>query len=153
MIKGCHHHGFTVADLDRSVAFYRDVMGLELVRISERANIPSYDRMLGYDDVKLRVGIFRHPVNGFILELIEYVHPEALVRPQENKFVGAGHVAFEVESVDALYERFRAAGFDTINPPTDIVRDGVRVARGMYGLDPDGISIELFEEFEDVVQK
>lgn len=153
MIKGCHHHGFTVANLDRSVAFYRDVMGLELVRISERSNIPSYDRMLGYEDVKLRVGIFRHPVNEFVLELIEYIHPDAIVRPLENKFVGAGHVAFEVENVDTLYERFRAAGFDSINPPTDIVRDGVRVARGMYGLDPDGISIELFEEFEDVIKK
>ena len=153
MIKGCHHHGFTVSNLDRSVAFYRDVMGLELVRISERSNIPSYDRMLGYDDVKLRVGILRHPVNNFILELIQYVHPDSITRPLENRFVGAGHVAFEVEDVDALYERFRAAGCDTINPPTDIVRDGVRVARGMYGLDPDGISIELFEEFEDVIKK
>ena len=153
MIKSCHHHGFTVSDLDRSIAFYRDVLGLELVRISERSNIPSYDRMLGYDDVKLRVGILRHPANAFILELIQYVHPEAMRQPIENKIIGAGHVAYEVEDVNVLYDRIRAAGYGTINPPTDIVRDGVLVARGMYGLDPDGISIELFEEFEDVVKK
>jgi catechol 2,3-dioxygenase-like lactoylglutathione lyase family enzyme len=153
LLKACHHHGFTVADVNRSVIFYRDVLGLELVRISERVGIPSYDRLLGYDNVKLVVAILRHPVDNFILELIEYVHPASTQGTHENKLIGAAHVAFEVHDVDALYAKFQAAGFATINPPTDIMRDGVRVARGMYGLDPDGISIELFEEYEDVVSK
>ena len=153
MIKSCHHHGFTVSDLDRSVAFYRDMLGLELVRVSERSNIPSYDRMLGYDDVKLRVALLRHPVNEFLLELIQYIQPEPISQPIGNKIVGCAHVAYEVADVNKLYERFQAAGYGSINSPTDIVRDGVLVARGMYGLDPDGISIELFEEFEDVVKK
>ena len=62
-----HHHGFTVSDLDRSVSFYRDLLGMELVRISERKDIPSYDTILGYDQVHLMIAILRHPVNEFIL--------------------------------------------------------------------------------------
>ena len=152
-LKGCHHQGFTVSDVDRSVKYYRDLLGLELVRISDRSNLPSYDRMLGYENVKIRVAILRHPVNEFILELVQYVNPEGQERPQENRFVGASHLAFEVDDVDVLYQILQEAGHDVINSPTDVIRDGKKVARGMYALDPDGISIEMFQEFEDVVSK
>ena len=152
-VKLCHHHGFTVSSADRSVTFYRDVIGLELVRISDRSNLPSYDHMLGYKDVKLRIAVLRHPKNEFILELVEYINPPCQPRPLENKFLGASHLAFEVEDVDKAFEAHKKAGLPVINPPTDIVRDGKKVARGMYALDPDGISIEMFQEFEDVVKR
>ncbi len=152
-LKGIHHHGFTVANVDRSLPFYRDVLGLELVRVSDRSNIPSYDHMLGYPKVKLRIAVLRHPKNEFILELVEYQNPGGQTRPLENKFVGASHLAFEVEDVDQTYAALQRAGGRVINPPADIIRDGRKVARGMYALDPDGISIEMFQEFEDVVRK
>ena len=148
-----HHHGFTVSDLDRSVAFYRDLLGMELVRISERKDLPSYDRILGYDEAHLKIAILRHPVNEFILELVQYVHPAVEARPQENRYLGASHVAFEVDDVDAIHAQLKKAGFGSINPPTDVDRDGVVVARAMYALDPDGISIEMFQEFEDVIRR
>lgn len=148
-----HHHGFTVSDLDRSVSFYRDLLGMELVRISERKDIPSYDTILGYDQVHLMIAILRHPVNEFILELVQYVHPEVEARPQENRYLGASHVAFEVDDVDAIFAQLTEAGYGSINPPTNVDRDGVVVARAMYALDPDGISIEMFQEFEDVIRR
>ena len=53
-VKMVHHHGFTVSNLEHSVPFYRDVLGLSVVRTSERKNLPSYDTILGYDDVHLQ---------------------------------------------------------------------------------------------------
>ncbi len=152
-IVKCHHHGFTVSDAERSAAFYRDLLGLELVRVSERRDLPSYDRILGHDSVVLKVAILRHPVGEFILELVEYQHPAGKKRALDNPFIGSSHLAFEVDDVDAVYALLRDAGYGAINPPVDVERDGVAVARAMYGLDPDGISIELFQEFEDVVKK
>ena len=52
-LKHCHHHGFTVWDLDRSLKFYRDFLGLELVSVSERKDLPSYDRIIA---LKSRLG-------------------------------------------------------------------------------------------------
>ena len=149
----CHHHGFTVSDAEHSVTFYRDLLGLELVRVSERKDLPSYDRILGHDNVVLKVAILRHPVNDFILELVEYKNPIGRKRELDNPFIGSSHLAFEVDDVDAVYKLLGDAGYDAINPPVDVERDGIAVARAMYGLDPDGISIEIFQEFEDVIKK
>ena len=149
----CHHHGFTVSDAERSITFYRDLLGLELVRVSERRDLPSYDRMLGHDNVVLKVAILCHPVNDFILELVEYKNPVGRKRELDNPFIGSSHLAFEVDDVDVVYALLRHAGYDAINPPVDVERDGIAVARAMYGLDPDGISIEIFQEFEDVIKK
>ena len=152
-LKMCHHHGFTVADLERSLAFYRDILGLEVVRVSQRRDLPSYDRILGHADIHLKVAILRHPVGGFLLELIQYLNPPGRRRELDNPFVGASHLAFEVEDIDAQYRALQEAGCATINPPVDVDRDGVVVARAMYALDPDGISVELFQEFDDVVAR
>ena len=152
-IVKCHHHGFTVSDAERSVAFYRDLLGLELVRVSERRDLPSYDRILGHDNVVLKVAILRHPVGEFILELVEYQNPVGQKRELDNPFIGSSHLAFEVDDVDVVYALLRDAGYGAINPPVDVERDGFAVARAMYGSDPDGISIEIFQEFEDVIKK
>ena len=149
----CHHHGFTVSDVERSLGFYRDVLGLELTRVSERRNLPSYDRITGHEDVALKVAILQHPVGEFVLELVEYQNPEGQKRTLDNPFVGSSHLAFEVDDVDAAYAALVDAGYGAINPPVDVERDGVVVARAMYALDPDGISVEMFEEFEDVVAR
>jgi lactoylglutathione lyase len=151
ILKRCHHHGFTVSNIERSLAFYRDVLGLELVRISERRDLPSYDQILGYKDVALTVALLRHPADEFLLELFTYHNPQGQSRPLDNSFVGAAHVAFEVEDIDVLYARLTEAGYRAISPPADVERDGAIVARAMYALDPDGISVELFQEFGDLV--
>ena len=150
-IKRVHHHGFTVSDLDKSLKFYRDALGLEVVRVSERKDLPSYDTILGFDDVHLHVAILTHPVNEFVMELFQYENPPGTQRELRNYYVGSSHLAFEVDDIDKQYEQLLANDFDTINPPVDVIRDGKRVARAMYALDPDGISVEMFQEFEDVV--
>ena len=152
-IVKCHHHGFTVSDVERSVDFYRDVPGLELVRVSERRNLLSYDQIIGHDNIVLHVAILRHPVNDFLLELCKYDHPAGQQRELDNIFVGASHLAFEVEDVDAQYRALVEAGFGAINPPVDVERDGEVVARAMYALDPDGFSVEMFQEFADIVSR
>lgn len=151
-LMGMHHHGFTVGDLKRSIRFYRDVLGLELIRESERSNLPSYDHMLGFKDVKLRVGLLKDH-EGNLLELFQYVNPPSTLRELKNYYVGSSHVAFEVHDIDAAYDRLVKAGHGAIAPPVDVVRGGKKVARGIYALDPDGISVEMFREYADVVAR
>ncbi|MCI0335422.1 MAG: VOC family protein [Planctomycetes bacterium] len=153
VIKSCHHHGFTVSDINQSLEFYRDALGLNVERISERKNLPSYDTILGYANVQIKVAILSHPASHFILELFQYINPPIVRRELRNFYVGSSHVALQVDDIDSQYDNLRSHGFAAISPPVDVVRDGRRVARAMYALDPDGISVEMFEEYTDIVQE
>jgi catechol 2,3-dioxygenase-like lactoylglutathione lyase family enzyme len=152
-IKLCHHHGFTVSDIDHSLRFYRDGLGLKVERVSERKNLPSYDMILGFRNVQIKVAILSHAASGFVLELFQYVNPPTVRRELRNYYVGSSHVALEVDDIDAQYKILKSHGFGAINPPVDVVRDGKRVSRAMYVLDPDGISVEIFQEYADIIKE
>jgi catechol 2,3-dioxygenase-like lactoylglutathione lyase family enzyme len=142
-IRKAHHHSFTVSDMDRSIRFYRDLLGLELIQDAVRANLESYDQIAGYRNVDLRIVMLRERGGDFILELIEYRNPPAQIRELQNYYVGASHVCFLVDDMQAEYKRLSAAGVRFNSPPVEIVRDGKWVGTALYLFDPDGITVEL----------
>jgi catechol 2,3-dioxygenase-like lactoylglutathione lyase family enzyme len=148
-----NHHSFTVTSVEKTVAFYREAFGLEVIRISERKDIPSYDTLLGYPKVHIIIALLKHPTEPFVLELVQYLNPPAQPRKGESRDIGSSHIAYEVPDIDAMHQKVCAAGGSSISPPTDVVRDGRRVARAMYALDPDGIPIEVFQAFDDVIKR
>jgi glyoxylase I family protein len=139
-----HHHKFTVQDLDRSLRFYCDLVGFELVYDAERSDLPSYDKIIGYPDIKLRIAMLRD-ASGGLLSLIQFRNPPVQARQQENYFQGSSQICLEVENIDAEYRRLKSAGVASRSEPVDIIRDGKKVARACYIIDPDHISIELYE--------
>ena len=81
VITSMHHTGFVVADLDKSVAFYRDVMGLTVNVSRERKGGP-VTQVLGYEDTHLKIALLSIG-DGHTLELIQYVHPTGAARPTD----------------------------------------------------------------------
>jgi len=142
-IRKSHHHSFTVSDMDRSIRFYRDLLGFEVIQDAVRAGLESYDRIVGYDHADLRIAMLREREGDFVLELIQYRNPPGKTREQQNYFVGASHVCFLVDDLDSEYQRLLAAGVRFNSPPVEIVRDGRLVCRALYLFDPDGITVEL----------
>jgi catechol 2,3-dioxygenase-like lactoylglutathione lyase family enzyme len=116
-----------VRDMDRALAFYRDLFGLEVISPPELPN-----RFL-------RAG----PGEGPVPEMIVLVpHPDAAGRfPAEKPLRSLHHMAFNVapEEYDRLAERCRAAGHE--------VRGGVhpvlKGVRTFYVDDPDGNEVEV----------
>ena len=153
-LKSCHHHGFTVSDMDRSIPFYCDLLGLDIIQDALRENILSYDRMLGYEDVKLRVVILKDTNESVLIELIQYLNPPSRERQVQNHFVGSSHLAFEVDDIDEIYRRLHDRGYRFISDGVvDVVREGKLMARGIYALDPDNISLELFQQVGGEIDK
>jgi len=142
-----HHFGFTVSDVDRSILFYRDLLGLRLIQDAIRENLPSYDEILGFPNVKIRVALFLDAQDR-MLELVEYIHPRREVRDLKNTTVGAAHPSFAVEDLDREYDRLKAAGARFNSPPVRVVRDGKYLGKSLYMFDPDGITVELYEPVE-----
>lgn len=96
-----HHVGTTVRDLDRAVAFYRDVLGLEVLA----EFTVSGDEFATGVGVPGATGEFAHlDADGVRIELIEYdPEGEGCTADSVNQ-PGAKHLGFEVEDVDAFYE-------------------------------------------------
>ena len=65
------HVGLQVADLERSVGYYRDVIGLEVVERIVRDD--AYLKVVtGYPEVTLDIALLREPASGVLLELLQY---------------------------------------------------------------------------------
>ncbi len=140
MITSVNHTGFVVSDLEKSVAFYRDIIGLELVRNLERDGA-QISHLLGYENTRLKGAMLRAS-DGHHLELLQYLNPQPSERPTEERAsLGASHLAFNVEGLQEDFERLIANGAKQLNPPTQM-EAGRSVC---YLQDPDGNWIELIE--------
>jgi catechol 2,3-dioxygenase-like lactoylglutathione lyase family enzyme len=148
MLHRPHHVNYVVSDLDRSIPYYRDTLDLKLIQDAMRENLPSYDRLMAEEGVRLRVALFQLPNSPLLLELFQFFHPETIRQQVGYHGLGSSHLAYEVQDLAALHRRLLEGGHRVISPPTDIVRDEKLLGSGMYALDPDGIVLEMFEPNE-----
>lgn len=142
MIKAMHHTAICVADMERSLAFYRDLLGMK-VTIDSRISGPDVDQILALENSDAR----RVYVVGYggKIELFEFASPEGKPFPDDFRVcdVGLTHIAFEVDSLEAIYDEFSAKGIQFHNAPLPVK------GRGMvcYLRDPDGVVLEFLELF------
>jgi catechol 2,3-dioxygenase-like lactoylglutathione lyase family enzyme len=136
--------GLQVSHLERSRAYYRDIIGLvEIERIAREERYLS--QVTGYEGVRLEIALLAEPASGVILELVEY--PAELGHPIDPATAnpGTGHVCFIVDDVDAIHARAIAAGHGAVNPPVTPTAGRWIGGRSVYLLDPDGIRVELVQ--------
>jgi catechol 2,3-dioxygenase-like lactoylglutathione lyase family enzyme len=149
MWLGVVHTGFTVSDLDRSVRWYEDVLGLELIKRQLSDN--SYTRtIVGMKDAILDIAFLGFPQGsgapaGQVLELMSYVSPKGDRIDLSTCNVGVGHVALRVADLRREYERLLRFGVEFRNPPVEIDAGLNRGGFACYMRDPDGITIELIQ--------
>jgi catechol 2,3-dioxygenase-like lactoylglutathione lyase family enzyme len=140
-----HHVGITVRDLDASIRFYHDVLGLPF------ANEPSpwfegdeLGRGVGVPGAVLRqVSLL---VGDATLELLEYKQPPSeTAAPLRSNNRGASHVAFRVDDIESAKSELEAKGVEFYGP-VNVVDEGVLAGwRWVYFDDPDGYPLELVE--------
>lgn len=142
MITGIHHVAISTPDIDRLMAFYRDVIGFEVVYDGGWDEpIAAIDAMMELDNVISRVVMMRTGT-GF-LELFQFSSPEPQPGDPRRPVINHGitHLALNVTDAKAEYERLKAAGMAFHCPP---IESGMPVT-GSYGRDPDGNVIEILE--------
>jgi lactoylglutathione lyase len=137
-----HHFNFTVADMDRSLGFWRDALGLEVLNdwVSDAGYLTE---ITGYPGARLRLAFLRLPGTAATLELIQYLEPVGASREQPTHVAGAAHLCFDVPDIKAAYEELRARGVRFKSAPVAITSVANRGAWGVYLVDPDGITVEL----------
>jgi catechol 2,3-dioxygenase-like lactoylglutathione lyase family enzyme len=141
-----HHTGYTVDDLDRSLAFYRDLLGMQVVAQQEKAG-GYLAAIVGYSDAHVRMAHLRLGGDEHVLELFEYLAPKGRAAPPLQPCdTGTPHLCFAVDDLEALYARLLIAGVDTfVSAPVEVDTGVNRGGRALYLRDPDGIPVELFQ--------
>ena len=141
---GIDHVSVTCGDLDRSLAFYCDVLGLAL-RARGDADGSSEFEITGIANPKVRWADLEMP-HGQVLELIEYERPRGTPSRPEPNDPGATHISLRVPDADAACTRLREAGASVMGEPSTIDAPGAwKGARAFYAADPDGVTIELIQ--------
>lgn len=146
------HFSFTVSDLERSIAFYRDLLGLKLVHrmVHDQKYTSS---QIGFKDALLKVALFNvadmpqgSSPSGHVLELIEYVNPRGEPLDAATNRPGAAHLALQVDDLTAEFARLKAASVQfRSEAPVPITHGRHSGGLTCYLLDPDGITLELIE--------
>ncbi len=141
-LKGLHHVGVPVRSIERSLAWYRDLFGLEpgFVALAEG---PELERTVQLSGARLRFAFLQ--LGGCRLELLEYEAPIGEDFRLRNCDVGAVHVCFEVEDIDRVYDELQAKGVEFSIEPTRVLGGVLEGDRYCYFRDPDGIQLELWE--------
>ncbi len=133
-IKGKHHLGIAVENIEEAMNIYCHGLGLE---VAEREELPERG---------LRVAMI--PLGESSIELLEPTDPESTIgRFIEKRGPGIHHLAIEVEDIDASLERIKEAGLRLID---EVARPGVggtRVAF-LHPKDTGGVLLELVERVE-----
>ena len=139
-----HHTGITVADLERSIAFYRDLLGLALLGRGEEDG-PELSELLGLEGVKLRWAELELGA-GQRLELLEYLSPQDEPLEPRPPRPGATHLALAVDELAPLQRRLADAGLLVSADVVVLTEEGEwNGVHTLYARDPDGAFVELVE--------
>lgn len=132
-----HHHGISVADLDRSLAFYRDALGFELL---DRYTL-SDEGLSAAVGAEVTGEFAQLDGRGARIELVEY-DAGAAVETRAVYDTGATHLGIEVADVDAAVEALPGdVDVDVVGGPRT-TGSGTRIC---FLRDPDGTLVELLE--------
>lgn len=143
-IRGADHTSYTVSDLERSLAFYVDILGCEVLWQREITN-RYFSQIVGFPDCQVRAAHLRIPGSEHRIELFEYVSPRGTRADIRVNNAGSSHISFLVDDLEAAYGELRSRGVQFLSPPVAIDAGANAGGRAVYILDPDGITMELFQ--------
>ena len=138
------HTGITVSNLERSLAFWRGVLGFEFSHTAHQKGELAQE-ITGVEGAEIKLAVLRAP-GGHKIELLEYLAPadrkRADIRPCD---VGSVHVAILVYDLDSVLERIAASDWKAAGKPQRLQSGPNAGKRVVYVRDPDGTTIELMQ--------
>ena len=143
-ILAADHTGITVSDIERSLAFWRDVLGFALShRAHQKGDLA--EQIVGVPGAEILIAVLKAP--GHKIELLEYRAPAD--RKKQNDLrpcdLGHVHVALTVENLDDVLKTIAASGWKAAGEPQTLTVGPNAGKRVIYVREPDGTTIEFMQ--------
>lgn len=144
-MKAVRHTGIVVNNLQKSLKFYRDLLGLKVkTRAVEFGNY--IDRMNGKNAIRVTTVKMSADNGPTLVELLKFDMPKVKSKKAPGPFkIGPTHLAFTVDNLEKVYQKLLANGVHFNCPP---VTPPNGKAKATFCKDPDGALIELVEELK-----
>lgn len=151
MIGEITHVGVTVSDIERSISFYRDVLGLRLIS-SVTMEGKETDRLFAREHcvVKLAYLSGSDQLLAPPIELIQFVGDGCVKEAADLHKTSISEICLRVDDIDAVYRTLRSKNVEFLSEPQpfDFSKQGLGKSKAVYFKDPDGIILELMEYLE-----
>lgn len=151
-----HHTALFVTDLDRSLPFYTDVIGFELLNRNDNWGGEFLDKVTNAEGARINLAVLQ--LGGVVIELIQVLSPDDFPTDASTRTSGLARIGFMVEDIDEVYGRLQAAGvrfmgegvIQTVwwEPEAGEETSHFKGGRAVNFFDPDGIILELQEPVE-----
>ena len=149
MINGLSHTGLVVRDIEKQIVFYRDIIGLEVVR-EKNTIAPITGDHTAIPNARRRLVFLGKANSEHKLELVYYSDPQSPEgQPNDRHQVNAIHICFDVEDSEQLYKELLSKGVKFLTPPKLIKGTEGSGASICYAQDPEGNWLEFIEKNED----
>jgi glyoxylase I family protein len=143
-IVSADHTGITVSNLERSLTFWRDVLGFDFSHTAHQTGALATE-ITGVEGAEIKLAVLKAP-GGHKIELLEYL------APRDRKHggltpcdVGSVHVALLVDNLKAILKNIATSGWTAAGEP-QLLKAGPNAGkRVVYVRDPDGTTIEFME--------
>jgi catechol 2,3-dioxygenase-like lactoylglutathione lyase family enzyme len=143
-IIAADHTGITVSNVERSLGFWRDVLGFELSHRAHQTGELAAE-ITGVSGAEILIAVLKAP-GGHKIELLEYLAPpdrkQVNLRPCD---LGSVHVALTVDNLDAVLSAIAASGWRAAGEPQTLQTGPNAGKRVVYVRDPDGTTIEFMQ--------
>jgi lactoylglutathione lyase len=147
---GMSHVALCVRNIERTLKFYRDLLGFQVVKDAlQDTRTGGLPHLYRERHAQRRVVHLQAGAGSSIPILVITEHPGDVVggEPIMLDQVGISHLSFTVASVDELSKRLLAQGAETCGPP-DAFQDAQGRLRTVFFRDPDGILVQFDEGLE-----
>ncbi len=148
MTSHIYHVGLTVSDMDRSIAFYRDVLGLQF-QGDLLMDGPETEAMFRRKNCRARVAYLNSSEKTGMppVELIQFVDADVEKQSADLFTTSVSELCFYTEDIEAMYQRLQEHQVDCLSAPQsfDFTASGFGKSKAFYFRDPDGIILEMMQ--------
>ncbi len=145
-LQDVHHLGLTVADIERSIAFYQGTLGMTLVRRRPHVDNDYVAAQTCYDGVVLNVASFKvSPDSPVSMEVVQYMNHAGSPTDTATNRSGNSHLCITVDDLRACHAQLKQKGVRFKSEPVTITAGPNAGGLVVYFYDPDGYVLELFQ--------